>query len=263
MCLLINQPKNTARIDTGKLSTAYDSNPDGVGFAYGDGKRVHILKFRDLKSFLSEYKKTHKTHGKKSDFVLHFRWKTHGMNKGTFNVHPFEVNNSLAFAHNGVIHKVDDDKKLSDTQVFNRDILRPLKLKSDINPVIVKLLAEYIGTGNKLAFVNKYGESKIVNESAGHWNGGAWYSNHSYESYGACYSNPNYGGVNLYNYPATNKKKTEPATLSIKQNGYCNSCGTSKPKSELSHVKHMGGYWYAECKECSKYWDDKDIEYAI
>ena len=58
MCLLINQPKNTARIDTGKLSTAYDSNPDGVGFAYGDGKRVHILKFRDLKTFLSEYKKT-------------------------------------------------------------------------------------------------------------------------------------------------------------------------------------------------------------
>ena len=262
MCLLINQNKETSIIETEKLETAFDSNPDGVGFAYGDGSTVQVHKFRDFKPFLSAYKTAHKKHGKTSDFVIHFRWQTHGMNKGTFNVHPFTINDGFAFAHNGVINKVDNDVKLSDTQVFNRDILRPLKLQTKVNAVLLKLLADYIGNGNKLAFVNKYGESQIVNEMAGHWLDGAWFSNYSYESYGACYSNPMYTGGYVSTKAKTGTAKHKPVKHQTRMTAVCNSCGITKLKTKLTYEKHAGGYWITECDECKHYFDRVENDFT-
>jgi len=249
MCLLINQPKQTNLISESKLRTAFDANPDGVGFAFGDGQRVQIRKFRKFKKFLDAYHRSFEKYGKTSDFVIHFRWTTHGINSGTFNVHPFQINDGLAFAHNGVIHKVDDDQKLSDTQVFNRDILKPLSIKNTINPVVLLLIQEYIGNGSKLAFVNRFGQSQIVNEKAGHYLDNIWYSNRSYESAGACYSNPMYG---IWKPTRTRNQK---AGLKLKQSAYCNTCGIKKAKSELTSIQHLGGYNYYECNDCSNYFN--------
>tara|TARA_B100001250_G_scaffold387403_1_gene384752 strand:+ start:4048 stop:4917 length:870 start_codon:yes stop_codon:yes gene_type:complete len=174
------QEKNT-RVDEDKLLNSFESNPDGVGYSYINSGKLVTKKYRSYDKFVKAYNKDIKNYSSKSPFLLHFRLATHGEHKGTINVHPFKVMNGLVFAHNGIINKVDDDKVLSDTQVFNRDVLQKLSsnfLKSD---GVKELISSYIGT-SKLAFLNKDGSYDIINESLGHWLDGIWYSNKSYQS---------------------------------------------------------------------------------
>ena len=122
MCLLILQEKK-ATISENNLKNAYQNNADGVGYSYIVGEKMITKKFRKYKKFLTNYNYDINSYGNKSPFLLHFRLATHGTNKGTTNVHPFKVREGLMFAHNGIISDVDKDKELSDTQVFNRDIV--------------------------------------------------------------------------------------------------------------------------------------------
>ncbi len=182
MCLLINQSKG-AKVSREKLQTAYEYNNDGVGYSYAFSGQLHIRKFRDFKEFYSHYKQDVKTFGQDSDFIIHFRLSTHGLSKGVFNVHPFKVSDNIVFAHNGVINKVEDDKKLSDTQVFNEKILKELPSDFISNKYFIDMIADFIGFNNKLVFLNSRGDSVIINENAGHNIKGVWYSNKSYEDY--------------------------------------------------------------------------------
>ena len=192
MCLLIQQPKNR-EVSREKLKTAFDNNPDGAGFSYAHNGRVHVEKFRKFKPFYKRYKKAVSVVGKTSDFIVHFRLTTHGTNKGTFNVHPFRVNDELAFAHNGVINGVGTSKKLSDTRLFNKKVLQNLPSGFITNSVVQTLLGEFIGH-SKLGFVDGSGNSFLVNEKLGHYDEeGVWFSNESYiEDDWSCYG---YGGA--------------------------------------------------------------------
>ena len=181
MCLLVMQEQNTT-IEDENLRNAYDSNPDGVGYSFINSEnRIMTKKYRDYKKFLLAYQGDIKEFGSSSPFLLHFRMPTHGQSEGTFNVHPFKVSKDTVFAHNGIISDVDDDKKLSDTQVFNRDILKKLKDEFLVDVILVKLIEGFIGT-SKLAFLNRDGSFKILNEELGDWDKGIWYSNNSYKS---------------------------------------------------------------------------------
>ena len=185
MCLLITQTNNTP-ISKQKLKNADENNPHGMGFTYSNGTKLIIEKFRNFSKFYTRYIKALKMHGKKSDFLIHFRYSTHGTSDGVFNVHPFKVNNKLVFAHNGVI-SVKDDKKRSDTRVFNDTILKQLPKNFLSNKATRKLLGEFV-SGSKLAFLDIDGNSTIINESAGHWDGGIWYSNDTYDYCGYTYT---------------------------------------------------------------------------
>ena len=250
MCLLINQTRKNGTIkpiDKQSMRTAFDSNPDGAGFAYGVGHRVEVRKYRKFKSFYKAYLNAIELNNDKSDLIVHFRYKTHGLDKNLFNVHPFKVNDKLAFAHNGIIQKVDNDKKLSDPQVFNRDFLKRLNLKQTINTPLSTLIESYIGGGNKLAFVNAKGHSIIINESAGHWNGSNWFSNYSYESYGSCYANPLAGEMSGgFNFTYRKPIKTQSHKL-------CHTCNKYKPANEVSAVNYSNT-WYNECFDCIDYY---------
>ena len=205
MCLLILQ-KEEAKIKEKHLKNAYDNNSDGVGYSCIIGKKIVTKKFRKYKKFLTNYNYDINSYGSKSPFLLHFRLATHGTNKGTTNVHPFKVREGLMFAHNGIISDVDKDKELSDTQVFNRDILQNLPKSFLIETALIKLIEGFIGT-SKLAFLNADGSYKILNEDLGSWDGGVWYSNNSYEA-----SKVYYGGYNTYGHyssPGYYKKLTE------------------------------------------------------
>ena len=186
MCLLILQKKDT-KIKDNSLRNAYESNPDGVGYSFVSINKMVTKKFRSYDKFLKEYKADISMYSSKSPFLLHFRMTTHGTNKGTFNVHPFEVRSGLMFAHNGIISEVDNHKKLSDTQVFNKEYLQKLSKDFLKNKATIKLIENFIGT-SKLAFLDSKGNYKILNEEFGHWKDNVWYSNSSYESRGhSCY----------------------------------------------------------------------------
>ena len=189
MCLLITQTNNKV-ISEEKLQNADINNPHGMGFTYSNGDKLIVEKFREFSKFYPRYKKALKIHGKTSHFLIHFRYSTHGIDTGLFNVHPFKVNNRLVFAHNGMIN-VKDDKKRSDTRVFNDTILKQLPKNFLSNKATRELLGKFV-SGSKLAFLDVSGKSTIINESSGEWVKGVWYSNDSYECYSYSYTPTTY-----------------------------------------------------------------------
>ena len=180
MCIAIYKPEEKI-ISKATLQECYSSNPDGAGFMFADNKQLNIEKgFFNFDSFYNAYKQ----HQDKK-VVIHFRIKTHGEINKT-NCHPFAVNSSLAFVHNGIISGLDGDKTLSDTIHFNEQILQPLVNKwgnlALFQDPMINLLETRIGY-SKLIFLDRHGNHKIMNEQKGEWDDGIWYSNNSYKPY--------------------------------------------------------------------------------
>lgn len=177
MCIAIMKSANK-KINKATLKRCYDANPDGAGFMYADNKELTVQKgYFTFKEFYKEYK----PHENKQ-VLLHFRIKTHGpIDKN--NCHPFLVNKSLGFIHNGIITGYGDNKE-SDTIAFNNAILKKLVAKHGNNSLfddpMVELIENVIGY-SKLVFLDRHGNYKIMNENKGSWHDGVWYSNNSWK----------------------------------------------------------------------------------
>lgn len=185
MCLLILQPSGT-EIPDEYLLEGFQSNNDGAGFAWADGQRCWSRKgYFNAKDFLRDYKEIA---GKGMPILVHFRMATHG-SEDHVNCHPFDAGGGWYMGHNGILTiKVIGTE--SDTAAFARTIRPVLERDSDILrvPAMQEMLEQRIGSANKLAFLRYDGEYVIVNESAGHWEKGVWFSNHSYLKTGfGCY----------------------------------------------------------------------------
>lgn len=112
--------------------------------------------------------------------ALHFRYATHG-DRGADNTHPFRIGERLGVAHNGRLEQVDrsSDPRRSDTWHFARSYLGPIALADPEFPFgrgWRELLEGFAGD-SRLVFLGACGRALIVNEAAGEWVGGAWYSN--------------------------------------------------------------------------------------
>jgi hypothetical protein len=110
--------------------------------------------------------------------LLHFRISTHG-GINIENCHPFKVNKSLAFIHNGIID-TDIIKGKSDTNSFNELVLKELPKDFYKQQSIMDLMEYRIGY-SKLVFLDGMNNYAIVGEHKGKWDNGNWYSNESYK----------------------------------------------------------------------------------
>lgn len=176
MCVAVLKPKNI-KISDETLKKCWDANKDGGGFMYSYNDKLIIRK--ELKSF-EKYIKLYRKHEKKinTDFVLHFRIATSGL-IDLNNTHPHKVNEDTYLVHNGVIDRCSDaNSKTSDTMKFCKFISN---LPSNFihNKSMMELISGYIGT-DKMIFLNKHGEIKIVNEKRGAWIDGCWFSNENW-----------------------------------------------------------------------------------
>tara|TARA_Y100000310_G_scaffold315346_1_gene365770 strand:+ start:529 stop:1416 length:888 start_codon:yes stop_codon:yes gene_type:complete len=268
MCLLILQEKES-KIKDNLLKNAYNVNPDGVGYSYVDNGKLTTKKYRKYNKFLSNWKSDVREFGSVTPFLLHFRLATHGLDEGTFNVHPFTVRQGLVFAHNGIINEVDNDKKLSDTQVFNRDILKNLKKSFLHDEILLKLIEGFIGA-SKLVFLKNDSTYKIVNESAGHWKDGVWFSNSSYDYKPYTIYKPHtYGGYSDYtsygweddNFDiGRDTKQAKEPTKYIPNKEQCGYCGDYVHKLIHTNISDMyddGGESYLwMCEACVEQEDE-------
>jgi glutamine amidotransferase len=191
MCIAIYKPKNKT-ITEATLAECFRSNRDGAGFMYVENKQVHIEKgFFTFNEFYEAYK----PHENKQ-CLIHFRIKTHGP-VAAENCHPFEVNQSLGFIHNGIINGYGS-ADASDTRDFNAKILQPLVAKwgnlSLFQPAVKSLIESRIGY-SKLVFLDRHGNVNIFNEGKGIWEDGVWYSNSSFRPYVPTYNSGYKGGT--------------------------------------------------------------------
>ena len=175
MCIAILKPRSKKLLKE-HLENSWHNNPHGAGFMYpSDGKIAVVKELNDFESFYNKYKYIEDA---EVPMVIHFRLATHGK-KDLDNCHPFLINDSVGFVHNGIISGVGTSSDKSDTNLF-RDKLVKLGLTDIPNKVMHKLISGFVGQHNKLIFLNKDGKATIVSESAGSWKDGVWYSNTGY-----------------------------------------------------------------------------------
>lgn len=257
MCIAILNTKIGGRLPKNYIKNSWDNNNMGGGLLWNREGQLLTYKTYNYKQYLTKYNKL-RNDNKVDSIVLHFRIATSGKD-GEENLHPFLVNKNLGFVHNGVISGLGNLKH-SDTYQFN-DILKGFTHDFLECSTTKAFINNYIGSGNKLLFLDNKGKHTIINEKAGHWDesNGNWFSNSSYESY------------NDYVW-AGNKKVSR-----LNAGTYSN-----KIYDTYSNSDHVNDYWggYSNQAE-SNYWDvyemvcdmygidsmdvksDKEIEYFI
>lgn len=176
-----------------KIERDFYSNNDGCGYSYVDGGKIKVVKSLDkdcLEYIINEVIDINQ----RSVVMLHFRIAT-GSKLNEVNTHPFLLKGGqVVFCHNGILNEA----------YFSSDILTSdtVKLKCmleeyKVNPFNIKdeftmMLFERFFSNNKLVFMNRKQEVKIINEELGEW-----YNDNIWVSYK---ENQKYGGGSKYNY---------------------------------------------------------------
>lgn len=181
MCIAIVKTKDGIITDD-ILKTSFENNPDGGGFVWTEGGTLYIIKgIFDIDTFIKTY---HEIEGKADgNILIHCRISTSGL-VDEDNSHPHIVNDSTVLIHNGILNiPVPKESKKSDTVLFIEKYLKDLPSDFVYNSSIMQLIEDRIGSNNKFCFLNTNGDYFILNESAGYWVQGVWYSNTSYKPY--------------------------------------------------------------------------------
>jgi len=211
MCIIVAKPMGVEMPDTDTLFNCFESNPDGAGFMWADGKSVHIRKgfmaWEDFEEALDAEIPEQKR--KELAIVMHFRIATHGKVQPMC-CHPFPISSSLedlqrtrcesrfGIAHNGIIKGRTTNDKRSDTMDFVMKVVAPLaKMNANFmrNSHAIDLLEG--ACGSKLAILENSGELVTVGDFVE--DEGILYSNTSYltwskrySSYGSLFSGTGY-----------------------------------------------------------------------
>ena len=187
MCIILSKPAGVPLPSMTTLRNCWTRNSHGAGYAFADGKAVHIRKgFMTWDEFFG---------GINFDAlidracVFHFRFATHG-SACPGNCHPFpaagnlrrqKVRTDVAIAHNGIVPGIRISKKdYSDTMSYIEWRIAPYwreckeqgRHMYSVPESQNVLLNE---TGSKWSFL--YPNGKIFNIGAGIMQGEIWYSN--------------------------------------------------------------------------------------
>lgn len=213
MCIAILNPTKVT-LKKNVLKTCWNNNKDGAGMLYlQDGVLTAYKEMDNFDRFYDHYAWVRNKY-KNSQIVLHFRISTHGK-VDLENCHPFMVNEDWGFVHNGIITNAERHADYSDTNMFNRDVLRKLPKDWIHNNAMYELVSGYIGS-SKLLFLNKDNEAYIVNEDWGVWDLGCWFSNKTYKE--SKYFD--YGGKSILKTLPSSTTTTKTTTIGSKWDSY-------------------------------------------
>lgn len=206
MCIIAYYERGK-RPDKNTVNIMIENNPDGVGFAWNDGRKVHFEKgYKTLTAVLTALAKIPST---AKDIVFHARISTSG-GISAEKCHPFPIAQSekklnatkgisarpLVF-HNGVF-PITPAKGLNDTQTFTRDCLAPLYLRdaTGVKYGLYDDLIELATRGSRLVIMYP-DEVRIFGSGWKLADDGVMYSNDSYQKPRYTYWCKNY---NTYGY---------------------------------------------------------------
>ena len=180
MCIAILKTKNGTITDE-ELRNSFENNSDGAGIAYTHNKELRIVKgIFDVETFIITVRQAEKLAD--NNMLIHCRIGTSGLNDKD-NTHPFMINNNICLIHNGVLHvDVPKGSKINDTQIFINSYMKGIKNDTIMkNKTYHNILEDMIGSSNKFVIMNNKGEFTIINEKAGNWENGCWFSNNGHK----------------------------------------------------------------------------------
>jgi predicted glutamine amidotransferase len=190
MCLLTFLPAGI-QPDIAALTIGAQANDDGHGFAIVAGPRLDQLivdRGMNPKAVIDAFTAARAAHPH-GPALFHSRFTTHGTTN-LDNCHPFAVggDSRTVLAHNGVLPPVVQPRKgdrRSDTRIAAEDYIPTL---GSLRHRRTRLkLARWMSTDNKMVILTvdrRFRErAYILNEQAGIWDGGIWYSNNGYRPY--------------------------------------------------------------------------------
>lgn len=183
MCLLTVAPPGVEHQEL-DLLTACKNNPDGFGYAIHTGR--HIIRRRSMEAgpLVDRYLEERAQH-LDGPALFHARIATSGRidNSGC---HPFYLpgNRKVVLAHNGVLPIKNDTGWRSDTRHLAEVVIPSHGGVAALrDPDYLSDLEAWMTTGNKVCIMSadrRLPSYVILNEKAGHWDTGAWWSNYSY-----------------------------------------------------------------------------------
>lgn len=174
MCIIILNKEGT--IPFKRLDKSWDNNSHGAGMMWVEDGQLNIYKTSLKELFLTKYYSIRSR--TEHPIVMHFRVASVGKITKE-NMHPFSINDNLAFAHNGTFEG-NGDKGFSDTYKLC-EVLKGY-VGEDNSVMKLKPILDFMcGTKSKLVFMNNEGRYLIINHKAGIWDDGNWYSNNSYK----------------------------------------------------------------------------------
>lgn len=178
ICTTFNGVKMTEE----EIRKCWQSNSDGGGYAFVDeNNKIVIKKHMELNPFLEMLMDDQEKYSDDTPFVVHFRIASHG-SVNIDNCHPFYVNPKVVFAHNGIMSNaatlIPKGSAYSDTVALNKHVLQQLPWNFLNNRGFEELIYNYIGTTNKLAFIDDTRKLTVFNEYQGEGNiKDKWFSN--------------------------------------------------------------------------------------
>lgn len=237
MCIIAIQPIGT-KIKENILRNCWESNNDGAGIMYVEnGKIIVQRELHNFNEFMRIKRNADRIGG---NIVIHFRIATSGgINEK--NLHPFKINESIYFCHNGILDiDVPINSPINDTQIFNNYFMKGLPVDFVNNNAIMQLLEYSIGDRNKFVFLDSSGQFHVLNERAGKWDNGIWYSNESYKRY------PTYG------YSKYNKKSIfEPIEEELETTEFC-VCESCDDIVDINDIKYDNYFDIMICENCKE-----------
>lgn len=276
MCVIVHKERGKDLPSNEIIEKCFKKNPDGSGILLhrSGTKVIEIHKgFMKLDDFNTALKDLNVR--KEDDLVLHFRITTSG---GTSpeNCHPFpissnvedlkatRINTPLAFVHNGVLGKGDADLKISDTQVFVKDVMARKEIENHLDNEEVQKVIEKMAEGQRF-FVADAEKDIFKRFGTWHESEGLWFSNLNwkhYREYAWGYGNytscgypsstayyPDYYYGNGSKYYGSSSTKTAPNIDTV----LCPYCDKEMELMMKGHQAYM-------CPECGTVYNDETFE---
>ena len=181
MCLMLFNPTLNP-IPSSYISRAFAINHNGFGAMWAENGKIETIQGMYNESEIHDIFKM--LDGKV--YAAHFRMATSGrVNKEM--THPFPVltvkedDVDLYVMHNGVFSNYEPTDVLSDTAVFAKSMSGVFRNIKTTEPLweedSIKELGDHISKSNKVLFMRGDGKVSIINEDAGLYENGVWYSN--------------------------------------------------------------------------------------
>lgn len=186
---------NTDRLYNGAIT-----NDDGHGYAIVAGNEIIVGKSMNARTAIEEFEQA-RAFAPAGPALFHSRFSTHGVTD-IDNVHPFTVCNDerTVLAHNGILPASCQPRK-GDTRSDTR-IAAEVFLRKAFGPLYSfkarRRIEKWMGEYNKLVVLSTHRAFRqsayILNEAAGIWDDGVWYSNGGYLPYRYVTKSYAYGG---------------------------------------------------------------------